>query len=115
MEKIITICDICKDETDTINSPIQVIFTTEKTEGRACDPYFEIIKIDICNKCSIQRINGETVLASGAMGHNSYRFKTPSRKELQHFKESSMGLWCIDKNPNTVSLKWIKQNAFQLN
>jgi len=35
-------------------------------------------------------------------------------KELQHYKDSTSGLWCIDKNPNEVSLEWIRENAFQL-
>lgn len=33
---------------------------------------------------------------------------------LQHFKDSSTGLHCIDKNPKDVSKQWIEENSFQL-
>ena len=36
------------------------------------------------------------------------------QKELIHFEDSSIGLWCIDRNPKEVSKEWIEQNAFQL-
>lgn len=35
-------------------------------------------------------------------------------KNLRHFRDSSVGLWCIDRNPEEVSSKWIRENAFQL-
>ena len=35
--------------------------------------------------------------------------------DLIHFKDSSLGLWCIDQNPKDVSKEWIEKNAFQLN
>ena len=35
-------------------------------------------------------------------------------KELQHEFDSTRGLWCIDRDPATVDLDWIKENCFQL-
>jgi len=32
---------------------------------------------------------------------------------LQHFKDSSIGLYCIDKNPTECSHDWIIENAFR--
>lgn len=37
-----------------------------------------------------------------------------SVKELIHFKDSSTGLYCIDKNPAFVTKEWIEENNFQL-
>lgn len=34
--------------------------------------------------------------------------------ELQHFKDSSIGLWCVDKNPNDEDFKFNKDNFFNL-
>jgi hypothetical protein len=34
--------------------------------------------------------------------------------DLQHFRDTAIGLWCIDKNPNEVDIEWIRRNSFQL-
>lgn len=35
-------------------------------------------------------------------------------KHLEHYRDTSEGLWCFDRNPNEVSYEWIKENSFQL-
>ena len=35
-------------------------------------------------------------------------------KELEYYKDTSVGLWCIDRDPMEVDLEWIRENAFQL-
>ncbi len=35
-------------------------------------------------------------------------------RELQYYKNTTVGLWCIDRDPKTVSKQWIDENAFQL-
>lgn len=35
-------------------------------------------------------------------------------KKLQYEYDTSRGLWCIDQNPKNVSIKWIRQNSYQL-
>lgn len=35
-------------------------------------------------------------------------------KELQYFKDTSVGLWCIDRDPKEVSKEWIEEHAFRL-
>ena len=35
-------------------------------------------------------------------------------RELQYYKDTTVGLWCIDRDPKTVSKQWIDENAFQL-
>jgi hypothetical protein len=38
----------------------------------------------------------------------------PTKKDLQHAYDTTLGLWCIDRNPAEVDYDWIKKNAFQL-
>ncbi len=33
---------------------------------------------------------------------------------LQHYVDTTVGLWCIDRNPKDVTKEWIEENAFQL-
>ena len=35
-------------------------------------------------------------------------------KELEHYKDSTQGLWAIDRNPEEMSVEWIRKNAFRL-
>lgn len=35
-------------------------------------------------------------------------------RELQYYKDTTVGLWCIDRDPKTVSKEWIDENAIQL-
>lgn len=35
-------------------------------------------------------------------------------EELEHYYDSTCGLWAIDRNPKEVTLEWIVENAFQL-
>ncbi|MDR0830389.1 MAG: hypothetical protein LBN95_09830 [Prevotellaceae bacterium] len=35
-------------------------------------------------------------------------------ENLRYHKDTSVGLWCIDRNPKEVSKEWINENAFQL-
>lgn len=74
------ICDVCKKEVEKIimvNYP--VIFHTEQTEGRSCNPYISKEKLDLCDECA------ERVLmldGCGAQGVNSYTIRKQP-KEVQ--------------------------------
>ncbi len=35
-------------------------------------------------------------------------------KQLRHYYDTTIGLYCIDRNPNEVDIEWIHNNAFQL-
>lgn len=35
-------------------------------------------------------------------------------KELNHYKDTTIWLYCIDRNPKEVNLKWIRENNFRL-
>lgn len=69
------ICDICTNEGSVITKEMQVIFTTEQTEGRSCSPYFSQETIDLCDNCLNTCLSGKYIFADGAMGHNSFYFK----------------------------------------
>ena len=75
MKKEITYCDICGTETPIETKPIQVVFTTEQTEGRSCKPHFTMEKIDICAECQSLRLKGNQLFGAGAQGFNRYEFK----------------------------------------
>lgn len=79
-------CDVCEADMpspsrekyphkgDKLNYEIQVIFTTDQTEGRYTDHYLYIDKLDICGKCLKHVLSGNYLWAQGAMGHNKYWF-----------------------------------------
>ena len=35
-------------------------------------------------------------------------------KKLKQKYDCTRGLWCVDKDPSTVSIQWIRDNCFQL-
>lgn len=81
MKKEVYTCDIngCNNQGNKteINTgkKVQVIFTTEQTEGRSTSPYLEIDNIDICPSClEILIKEGRYIHADGAQGHNKYYF-----------------------------------------
>lgn len=81
MKKTLTICtcDVCKEklsvDKDYKSPRIQVIFTTEQTEGRSVSPYLYYLDIDLCEKCYTKLLTGKYIFAHGAMGYNTYYFK----------------------------------------
>jgi hypothetical protein len=81
MQKTIILCDVCEQgamncEGGKRNQEIQVIFTTEQEEGRTSPAYLSMTKLDLCCDCFMKVLNGNYIYAQGAMGHNSYEFKT---------------------------------------
>jgi len=72
-------CDIknCKKNVseERKQKSFQVIFITNQSDGRHADPYFDVLKLDICNECLKVALSGGAIYAAGAMGHNSYWFK----------------------------------------
>lgn len=76
MRKETFVCDIdgCSNTPDkeNLNIAIQVIFTTEQTEGRGCEPYLSDEKLDICKSCLNKVLKGNYIFAYGAMGYNTY-------------------------------------------
>ena len=63
-------CDICGAECEDvkqINYP--VVFCTDQTEGRSCEPYISNEKIDVCKNCCKKILK---IKATGVQGINSY-------------------------------------------
>lgn len=76
MQKTTSFCDLCSQTNDTVkNCQVNVIFTTDQTEGRSTAPYFSQVKMDICKACKDRALTGDTIWAAGAMGYNNYSFK----------------------------------------
>lgn len=66
-------CDICGAEfaeQRSVNVP--VVWTTEQTEGRSCEPYYRAERLDLCEDCA-DRVH--VVKATGAQGRNRYVFR----------------------------------------
>lgn len=64
------ICDICKAESENCKAvSYPVIFHTDQTEGRPCEPYISSEKIDICEECAknVLKLRGY-----GCQGENIY-------------------------------------------
>lgn len=70
-------CDICSCDISKAKEPIrmQVIFTSDQTEGRASKPYFDYNNLDLCENCLSSVLSGNYIFAYGAQGHNIYYFK----------------------------------------
>lgn len=75
MKQVIFYCDVCKKEASVVGKELDVIFTTEQTEGRSCTPHLSREKIEICVKCLDKILEGNYLFASGAQGFNEYYFK----------------------------------------
>lgn len=68
-------CDICGKEIECANLKkitYPVIFHTEQTEGRYCEPYISHQKIEICGECLEQICK---LSAVGAQGYNKYEIR----------------------------------------
>ena len=68
-------CDVCNSEEKVFKDKLQVIFTTDPTEGRACSNFLCLQDIDLCKKCKDKVLEGNYIMAAGAMGHYKYLFK----------------------------------------
>ena len=73
----IVTCDICGKKDNEIQlENLQIIFTTEQTEGRSCEPYLIKEQLEICPECLGKIVNGKSILyGSGAQGYNKFWLK----------------------------------------
>lgn len=75
MKKEVYTCDIsnCGNDPAYKDKELDVIFTTEQTEGRSCPPYISRQKLDICDTCMSKLLkSGKYIQATGAQGYNTY-------------------------------------------
>jgi len=76
MKRTIFTCDIrdCGETTDISEVHLDVIFTTEQTEGRTVPNHICKERLDLCPKCHAKVLQGNYIFAHGAQGHNTYYF-----------------------------------------
>jgi len=73
-------CDVCEGVIDSVTKDnkcveMQVIFTTEQTEGKSCANYFSFLQLDLCDDCKERALSGHYIFAAGAQGcSNRYYF-----------------------------------------
>ena len=92
-----------------------------KINGEMVQPIKSIKSIDDdcdCHHCCMYDIYNCGEICVGrffvrVLPENSKETKL-SYEELEHFYNSKVGLWAIDRNPYDVGLDWIRENAFQL-
>lgn len=74
MKKIVEqfFCDLCGNQTDVTQIKYPVIFYTEQTEGRSCEPYISYETLDLCTDCQNRVLK---IKAVGAQGYNEYKVK----------------------------------------
>lgn len=69
MKETIVKCDICGNQKGVKELTLPIKFLTEQNEGKYCEPYISMTKIDICNECLMKSTN---INAFGCMGYNTY-------------------------------------------
>ena len=85
-------CDVCNKNTDIydiVNKEMQVVYHTEKTEGRSIDPHLSISHVNLCQEClNIILNDGKILNMSGHMGYNKYWFNEEkiSTSDTEHLK-----------------------------
>jgi hypothetical protein len=75
-------CDIkdCKRKAIEKDVRMQIIFTTEQTEGYPTKHHFSMEKIDLCEECYAHALKGNYIFGSGAQGYNKYWFKNTEQQ-----------------------------------
>lgn len=75
-------CDVCETETKKENKKARdVIFTTEQTEGRRCQPYLSRETFWLCDRCEDKVLKGNYIFAEGGQGYNNYYFQDMTTKQ----------------------------------
>jgi len=94
-------CGVSVTKDELKGKYIQVIFTTEQTEGRSVQRYLSNETIDICEGCMKRILNGEYLYGSGAQGFNQYWFgdKLFTVDELEKAYNKSWAPWGGGFNP----------------
>lgn len=74
-------CDVCRKRIDgkVVSGIFPVIFHTDQTEGRGCDPYLTWQTLDMHEDCVIKATN---IHGSGAQGYNDYQLRLSRRWSL---------------------------------
>ena len=75
MKKVIekVFCDVCKKEVEKFTHlQYPVIFYTDQTDGRSCDPYISLEKLDMCDDCASKCL---MLKGYGAQGLNDYTIR----------------------------------------
>lgn len=58
--------------------------------------------------------DGSKVVIKIKQNKENMEEKKLTYEELEHYYDSTCGLWAIDRDPKQVTLEWIVENAFQL-
>jgi hypothetical protein len=68
-------CDLCKEPATKLQQRVPVVFTTEQTEGRPCNPHLTFETLDLCEGCLQRIVERSPLTAYGAQGCNTYEWR----------------------------------------
>lgn len=89
------VCYICGAEfTERRSVNVPVVWTTEQIEGRPCEPYYGVERLDLCEECA-DRVH--VVEAAGAQGLNCYAFRKSNllRKRCEMASTVKRTVWLV--------------------
>ena len=77
---------------------------------------FDIDNIDFnkCTNANVHNYNKKTLTVEIKQNQEDMEERKLTYEELRHYYDTTVGLWAIDRSPQEVDLKWIVENAFQL-
>lgn len=64
--------------------------------------------------CNFDSCDKDSFLIETKLKLENMEEKKLTYEELEHYYDSTCGLWAIDRDPKQVTLEWIVENAFQL-
>lgn len=64
--------------------------------------------------CNFDSCDKDSFLIETKLKSEDMEEKKLTYEELEHYYDSTCGLWAIDRDPKQVTLEWIVENAFQL-
>ena len=112
-----------EDNTSVIFKKLEKVGEPTMLDGKLVQ---KILTTDIysCNGCCFESPGCDKADNDLCCGHEIYveikqnkenmEEKKLTYEELEHYYDSTCGLWAIDRNPKEVTLEWIVENAFQL-
>jgi hypothetical protein len=64
--------------------------------------------------CNFDSCDKDSFLIETKLKLENMEEKKLTYEELEHYYDSTCGLWAIDRNPKEVTFEWIVENVFQL-
>lgn len=109
-------CTCRSDKKNVIFKKLEKVGEPYVYDGRIMQKYKDVYSPTIFTYKSLYCYNGLDGIICIEIPKNKENMeeKKLNYEELEHYYDSTCGLWAIDRNPKEVTLEWIVENAFQL-